>query len=76
MKLVSRCPWDEQPVTNPGDTCDYDCYALWWAWAIGSEAADLMIENNEGKLIRLTGAETAPNALDEQPWYYDTVKAV
>ena len=54
------------PVQAEGYTCDFECYATWYAWAYSQRLADT---GRGVDLLRLADTEIAPVDIIEQPWY-------
>ncbi len=59
--MQALCPWDQRPVSGPGQTCDAQCYYSWVAWRLS------LVE--QPRLIVLQPDETAPLDASEQDWY-------
>lgn len=56
------CPLCGEQVRDEGDTCDYQCYYLWWAHY------ESMVFNG---VVILADDEVAPKLIHLQPWYGD-----
>ncbi len=65
MEDQHECVWCRVPVQAEGYTCDFECYATWYAWAYSERLADA----GGGVVLLLGEAETAPLDIIEQPWY-------
>jgi len=61
---MAECAWCSDPVEDPGDTCGFDCYAVWCKWH----------SVEESHTVILLGTEIVPKTLTKQPWYLKHIR--
>ena len=70
-EVMARCCWCDGLVPSEGQTCDIDCYALWYAWM--ALHTSFVVVTPSGSVVSLAEGENPPLDLEFQGWYREAV---
>lgn len=65
-----RCPWDDEPVSVEGATCDPTCYLLQIEFLRENET---VLVGSGDEIVALVSNEKIPLDITAQPWYLDLI---